>query len=1477
MGDRISFGRIVKERRNELGLTQAELGRRVGCAAITVRKIEADSLRPSVQIAEHLAVTLNVPDEEQFAFVRLARAERDPTPIPTPSPSLDEIGQADLSGRAIRGYQLNDRIGVGSHGAVYRAVQPLIERDVAIKIILPKIANEPEFIRRFEAEAQVIARLEHPHIVPLYDYWREPNAAYLIMRYLRGGNLDEKLQTGSFDRNNALALLEQICAALHASHRAGVVHRDIKPANILLDEDDNAYLADFGIAKSMIDEKQSLMTQGEVIIGSPAYISPEQIRAEPVKPQTDIYSLGLVLFEILTGRKAFKGPTPVAYIQQHLNEPLPLLAEQNGLGAAVEDKKLVPSALDIVIGRATAKDPQNRYENVLNFLSDLRQAFVPDAKAGDLIGAKNGGSISTHVSALIDLPELENPYKGLRPFFEADADDFFGRDTLIEALLARMGDESDLSRFLAVIGPSGSGKSSVVRAGLLPTLRQGGLPGSEKWFFVEIIPGAHPWEEMEAALLRIAQNPPVSLLQQLQESERGLLRALRRILPPDETDEKPTELVMVIDQFEEIFTLIPDETLRCQFLESLVTAVLDPQSRLRLIITLRADFIDRPLQYVDFGDLVRQRAEFVLPLMPDELEQAIVGPTKGAGLDLEPGLAATIMDDIGDEPGTLPLLQYALTELFERRSGRLLTLSAYQESGGVLGALARRAEEIYSDLDEAAQAAAQQVFLRLVTLGEGVEDTRRRVLQGELWGLALSDEETGDQTTALVIESYVRYRLLTLDHDPVTRGSTVEVAHEALIREWQRLRTWLDDSRTDIRMQRLLALAASEWLMAGQDSGFLLHGTRLGQFEAWAKGSNIALTETERAFLESSLSARQARQVEEEDRRRRELETAQKLADSETRRAEERTKALKRLAWLTLGLAVLLLVAIGAAAFAISQGNQAQLNAARAEENFQTSERIRLAAQAQIALDRGEDVVLPALLALRSLSYDYSPEADAALLAALSRGFARQRFVGHTDAVVSAVFSSNNQFVLTSANDTTTRLWDIETGAEIRQYAGHTELVNMALFSSDAAFIVTGSADRTVRIWDKDSGEEIARLPEHESPVWALALSSDDASILTSDESGVAWLWDVQTSDQTQEFVGHDDLILFGAISPDGRYAATASIDRSARLWDTSTGEELQRFIGHASAVSSVRFSPDGRFLLTASYDNTARLWDVETGDELRRFIGHTNILQDTVFSPDGRHVLTASDDRTARLWDIETGEEIRQFLGHTAGVLSIAFSADGQHVLTGGVDQVARIWDVQFETEPRIYAPALRTPHGADIVLAGFSADNQRILTGYGNGAVALWDIPTGQLVEANRFESGGFVSELMVSPHEDYVLAASGDGTVRLWETGSNQEVLAFGDQTGPVWDAAFSPDNRAVVTGSDDGWVRLFEVETGTQKLQLAGHAGPVRSVAFSPDGEVILTGSDDHSARLWRAETGQEVRRFEGHTGPVRGVAFSPDGK
>jgi hypothetical protein len=607
-------------------------------------------------------------------------------------------------------------------------------------------------------------------------------------------------------------------------------------------------------------------TQTGMILGSPAYISPEQINTEPVRPQTDIYSPGVMLYEMLTGTKPFTGPTPILLIQQHLYEPMPPLAV-NRAG--------LPAAFDDVIARATAKDPLQRYHEVDALLADFQEVLRTGRLAAPSIDLAAPG---------VPIP-MVNPYKGLRPFEEADAPDFFGREALTQQLLARLGEGGDLNRFLAVVGPSGCGKSSVVGAGLVPALRRGGLPHSENWFIVEALPGPHPLEELEAALLRVAVNPPESLLAQIKEDRRGLLRAIQRALPADPN----IELVLVLDQFEEVFTLVADEAERSHLLDSLVATVLDERSRARVIVTLRADFVDKPLRYVDFGELMQRRSELVQPLTPDEMERAIVGPAERVGLHLEAGLPEAISADVSDQPGALPLMQYALTELFERResvqtqhaasqqaASQQLTKAAYHNLGGVKGALGRRAEEVYQALSEADRVLARQIFLRLVTLGEGVEDTRRRVLLAELEALSpipspkLGEGRRGEGEMPTVLSAFGKARLLSFDRDLQTRGPTVEVAHEALLREWPRLREWLTECRSDVRLQRLLANEVAEWLSADRENSFLLHGSRLQQFEDWAKTTSMALTNDERAYLEASLNERERQRLAEEQRRARE-------------------------------------------------------------------------------------------------------------------------------------------------------------------------------------------------------------------------------------------------------------------------------------------------------------------------------------------------------------------------------------------------------------------------------------------------------------------------------------------------------------------------------------------------------------------------------------------------------------------------------
>jgi basic membrane lipoprotein Med (substrate-binding protein (PBP1-ABC) superfamily)/DNA-binding SARP family transcriptional activator len=440
--------------------------------------------------------------------------------------------------------------------------------------------------------------------------------------------------------------------------------------------------------------------------------------------------------------------------------------------------------------------------------------------------------------------DAENPFKGLRAFGEEDADDFFGRDRLVGDVVRRVAEGDSL---LALVGPSGSGKSSALRAGVIPALRKGAVDGSDRWLTAQMVPGARPFAELEAALLRSTLDGPDSLADQLR-GEDGLLGAALRVLPDD-----TSRLLVVIDQFEELFTLVDDERVRSDFLDALIPALDDPHGRVSVLLTLRADFYARPLSHPDFGRRMGDGVVNVVPLTTDELEAAAVEPMLRAGCHFEPSLLVALLGDVAGQPGALPVFQYTLTELYERRTGDMLTMASYEQIGGVRGALAQRAEDLFGGLSEDEHDVARQLFLRLVTIGDGDEWGRRRVAAREILGLDVD-------VVALqrVIQEFGDRRLLSFDRDHVTGSPTVEVAHEALLTEWPRLHDWIAEARADVRRRASLGAAAVEWDAADRNTDYLFAGSRLDEYEAWVGTSALALTELERDFLGEAVVRREA-------------------------------------------------------------------------------------------------------------------------------------------------------------------------------------------------------------------------------------------------------------------------------------------------------------------------------------------------------------------------------------------------------------------------------------------------------------------------------------------------------------------------------------------------------------------------------------------------------------------------------------------
>ncbi|MET0490923.1 MAG: BTAD domain-containing putative transcriptional regulator, partial [Acidimicrobiales bacterium] len=584
--------------------------------------------------------------------------------------------------RSMRGYALGAAIGEGAFGTVYRSTQPGIGREVAVKVIRAELADDPGFVRRFEAEAQLVAHLEHPHIVPLYDFWREPGGAYLVFRLLRGGTAADLVERdGPLELERVDRLVTEIGSALATAHAAGTIHRDVKPSNVLFDEAGNAYLTDFGVAAAVGDDAEP-WPDGTGSSDSPRYAAPEQLQGSGTTPRVDLYGLATMVWELLVGRPPFDGPTVSAILQAKLEGPVP------ELGRSHPD---LPAAVGIVLRRATATPPEDRYADVPAFLDAWHRACrMPVASPRP----REGGLVT-------------NPYKGLRAFGESDARDYRGRETLIAGLDDAVRD----CRFVAVVGPSGSGKSSLVLAGLVPSLRAAGMR------VVSMIPGDSPVVNLCTALLAVAVEPPAA------DGVEVMLRSVG--------GQPGGPLVLLVDQLEELWTLTADAE-RDAFVAGLAALAADVGNDIRIVATLRADFFDRPLAHPTLGPLVGTSVFAITPMTEAELHDAVVEPAAARGVAFESGLDRAIVAEVANQPASLPLLQFTLAELFERRRGRVVTWDAYQAMGGLAGAIASRAEAVWSTLDDVERDACRRLLCRLVVPGEGTEDTRRRLRYSEL-------------------------------------------------------------------------------------------------------------------------------------------------------------------------------------------------------------------------------------------------------------------------------------------------------------------------------------------------------------------------------------------------------------------------------------------------------------------------------------------------------------------------------------------------------------------------------------------------------------------------------------------------------------------------------------------------------------------------------------------------------------------------
>ncbi len=906
-----------------------------------------------------------------------------------PSPAVTELEQRVLTheeslllpepaGHPLRGYRLGERLGTGRDGTVYAGRLPGVERDFAIRVIREQVADEPEFVRSFETSAHLVAALRHPAIVPIHDYWREPGAAYVVMRRMHGGTLAERLARGPLAPATATAMVGRIGAALVAAAERGIAHGRVVPESIFFDATGDAFLGDFQLGAT-----HPLPTSGD-----------------------DVRDLAVM---VRTCVPADSGPVDDALARGTATVGRPGLAE------------FVPMLVTAMAGADAAVDRTR-----------------------------------------------PNPYKGLRAFDEADATDFFGRAGLLDEILTRLAHDDAKGRLVLVVGGSGTGKSSAVRAGLLPRVRRGDVPGSEQWFVATMVPGSSPFKELAESLRHVAVADTDGLVDELARGEHGIDSVLRHLVPDE------GQLLLVVDQFEELFTLASEREQRA-FLLGLMRAVTAADSRLRVVATLRADFYDRPLAVQGFGAAVQDATVTIAAMAPADLEAAIVKPVERVGGRVEGALVAELVNAVVDEPAALPSLQFALFELAERRPDKHLTLEAHRELGGVSGAISSRAELLYQTLDDAERAAVREMFERLVVVSADGEPTRRRAARSELSGLVSGPE------LDTAIDRWSSSRLLTLDRHPQTRVPTVELAHEALLREWPRLRGWIEEDRQAIVVLGQLREAAASWVELDRDPGALYRGGRLQGALDVTDGRSEGLPEPEREFLGASREARDLEQRQAAER------------------VERQARANRRLRAQLAAIAIALVVALVGGFTALDQRRDAldQRRDAERERSVATARELAAASVASL----GDDPELSMLLALaavdetRSRDGSVLPEAEEALHRAVSASRVVLSVAGLGGAVDWS--PDGRHFVTEGPEDSgVVDIRDVETGESVLSFPGHDIDVNDVAYSRDGSMLATTGDDGAVRVWDPLTGDELSSFEDGGGDmVWGPSFSPDGARV----------------------------------------------------------------------------------------------------------------------------------------------------------------------------------------------------------------------------------------------------------------------------------------------------------------------------------------------------------------------------------------------
>ncbi|MDR7275375.1 nSTAND1 domain-containing NTPase [Catenuloplanes atrovinosus] len=1079
------------------------------------------------------------------------------------------------------------------------------------------------------------------------------------------------------------------------------------------------------------------------------------------------------------------------------------------------------------------------------------------------------------------------PYPGLAAFQPRDAELFFGRAALVGELTRRLRER----RFLAVFGPSGVGKSSVVRAGLVPAA---GGPA------VVLTPGAHPMAELAVHLARHAGVACGGLLDELRADPARASLLVRQGMCGVPAD---VDLLVVVDQFEEAFATCADAAERADFVAALLAMCQAPDARARVVLATRADHFVRFTEHPALLAALTDAQLLIGGMSPAELREAVTGPAERCGARVEGALVATIVAEVTDRPGALPLAAHALRQAWHRRKGTIVTLSGYEVAGGMAGAVAHTAEEAYERLSVRERHVARQVLRRMVDVGEDGLITRRRLYRTELDAIGHAPA---------VVDTLAAARLVTTDRD------TVEIAHEALIHAWPRLRGWVETDRAGLRLHRQLTEAATVWETLGRDDGALYRGVRLAMTAEAADAKIIDLTGTESAFLEASLA----------------------LRDRETR--QRRRRARRLLTALTAVLTLVLSLAAGAVASALR---------AESERSRATARELAAAARAE----RMTDPDLALLLALRAYRLHPDAETESVLRQATAHSRTVSTFASH-DAEVRSIDVSGSQIASADA-DGVVKVWDTQrrtppvTAPVSGRFvdfgpAGMLALTcyNPSLRASSVVLWRPGDTGPGRRL-EPPAPAALSRVAYSEDGRWVAAVADDDR----------VYVWDTATDGgrTSIDYTGDVGGLAFG---PDGRLAV-ASDDGTVRVWRAGTAAPPV-LIRQAEETypSSVAFSPDGRSIAVGGYEKVS-VWSADGRSGPRIYLGPELWYTSVAFSPDGLRIAAGTAERTVRIWTMSDGTRPRvphradgghgtALRGHHGTVRDLAFSPDGRRLISGSDDTTVRVWDTTAEPETMTLADAarisedgsvvassagpgaisvfpVRTP-GTATMLRGGPPGPLSLAVGPGGRGVATaspgsprihwWDTAGAgdpAVVDCGSDPATMNPDQLLLGADGRTLVTDCGDNEIRLWRSSEPHDPTVIrGDwpvavdgagglmavrvwpQDMVLWDPAadrlvrtlharadqarFSPDGRLLALSGDDGTIRVWTVAEAADPVVLTGAVGRISAIAFSPDGRLIAAIGTDDVLRIWNTDGSGEPLTFDQPAGTQQ-VAFSADGR